>query len=190
MKTIALVAESGAGKGLFIEIMGKLLPNQRIIVVRFSDVLCDILDMLGIEKFRNNIDTLVTALREAFHNEGLLNQAMRKRLQETTEADIVILDGLRKEKEIPLVRERGGLLVYITADKKVRYGRLKARAEKSDEIGMTWERFVEQDNAAPQLQIRHIGETMADATLENNGVVEEFESKIREFIDQYHLVES
>lgn len=188
MKTIALVAESGAGKGLFVEIMEKLLPNQRIIVVRFSDVLCDILDMLGIEKSRDNIDTLVTALRGAFHDEGLLTMIMCKRLQ-GMDADIVILDGLRKEKEVSLVRERAGLLVYITADKEVRYGRLKARAEKPDEIGMTWERFVEQDNAAPQLQIRHIGETMADTVLENNGTLEEFESAIGKFIDTHYLAE-
>lgn len=189
MTTIALIAEKGAGKGLFVEIIKRLLPDKRIMSVRFSDVLCDILDMLSIEKSRDNIDTLVTTLRGAFHDEGLLTMAMCKRLQ-GMDADIVILDGLRKEKEVPLVRERGGFLVYIMADKKVRYSRLKARAEKPDEIGMTWERFVEQDNAAPQLQIRHIGETMADAILQNNGAVGEFESKIRKFVDTYHLVES
>lgn len=188
MKTIALVAESGAGKGLFVGIMRKLLPHHRIIVVRFSDVLCDILDMFGIEKSRDNIDTLVTALRKAFRNEGLLSQAMNRCVQKT-EADIIVLDGLRKEKEVPLVRERQGLLVYIMADQRVRYDRLKARAEKSDEINMTWEKFVEQATADPQVEIRHIGETMADATLENNGSVEEFELKIQQFVGQYHLAD-
>lgn len=186
MKTIALVAEKGGGKGLFVEIVKKLLPDRRIVSVRFSDALCDILDILGIEKSRDNIDTLVTALRGAFHDEGLLATAMRTRLQGMN-ADIVILDGLRKEKEISLVREREGLLVYIAADQRVRYGRLKARAEKPDEIGMTWEKFVEQDNAAPQLEIRHIGETMADAAIENNGSVEEFEVAVREFVTQHDL---
>ena len=95
MKTIALVAENGAGKGVFVETMKKLLPDHHIVSVRFSDVLCDILDMLGKEQSRDNIDSLVTALRSAFNDEGILNDAMRKRLADT-KADIVIFDGLRK----------------------------------------------------------------------------------------------
>ncbi|MDP3778722.1 MAG: hypothetical protein Q8R30_01570 [bacterium] len=186
MKTIALVGENGCGKGLFIEVMKKLLPHKRIVSVRFSDVLSDILDILGIEKSRDNIDTLVTTLRSAFHDEGLLTAALRKRLQ-NMDADIVILDGLRKEKEVPLVHEREGLLVYIAVDEKIRFERLSQRTEKSDEAGMTWEQFVEQSKADPQVQIRHIGETMANATLNNNGSLDEFEVAVKEFIAEHGL---
>lgn len=188
MKTIALVAESGAGKGLFVTIIKELLANVSIVSVRFSDPLVEILDLLGKEKSRDNIDMLVTALREAFHDQGILNGAVRKRLQEI-EADIIILDGLRKEKEVPLVREFNGMLVYISADQRVRYERRKKEAEKPDELGMNWDQFVEQGNAPPQREIRHIGETMADVTIENNGGREEFELKIREFIERHHLTD-
>ena len=186
MKTIALVAESGAGKGLFVETMKKLLPNKRIVSVRFSDVLCDILDMLGKERSRNNIDMLVTALRTAFNDEGILNDAMRKRLA-NTQADIVILDGLRKEKEVEVVHEWLGILVYIAADQRVRFERRRQVAEKPDELNMSWEQFVIQANAAPQVQIRHIGQTLADVTIENNGSVEEFEAAIQEFIKRQSM---
>lgn len=186
MKTIALVAEKGAGKGFFVEIIKKLLPELRIVSVRFSDPLCDILDILGKEKSRDNIDTLVTALREAFHDEGILTAAIDKRLGEI-KADIIILDGLRKEKEIPLVRKYGGILVYIAADQKIRYERRRQAAEKPDELGMSWEQFVEQDNAAPQIEIRHIGETIADMTIENNGSIEEFELSVKKFIDRFYI---
>ena len=184
MKTIALVAENGAGKGLFVEMMKKLLPKYRIASVRFSDVLCDILDMLGKERSRDNIDSLVTALRSAFDDEGILNDAMRKRLADT-KADIVILDGLRKEKEIPAVRERQGILVYIAADQRVRYERRRQVAEKPDELNMTWEQFSVQANADPQVHIRHIGETMADVTIENNGSVPEFKAAVQAFIETH-----
>ena len=186
MKTIALIAEKGAGKGLFVDIIKKLLPDQRVVSVRFSDVLCDILDILDKEKSRHNIVNLVTALRESFQDEGLLVNAMQRRLQGIN-ADIVILDGLRKEKEIALVRERQGTLVYIVADQKIRFDRRTQTSEKSDEIGMSWDTFVEQDDAAPERGIRHIGETMADATIENNGSVEEFENAIRKFIERNGL---
>ena len=186
MRTIALVAESGAGKGLFIEILKKLYPDLRIEVVRFSDILRDILEILEKEKSRQNIDTLVTALRDAFHDEGILIVGMGKRLQ-ARDADIVILDGLRKIKEIPLVRSHEGILVCIAADQKLRYERRRQTPEKPDEINMSWEQFVEQSMAAPQTEIRTIGETMADATLENNGSEEDFEVRIKEFVDRYHI---
>ncbi len=186
MKTIALVAEKGAGKGLFAEIIKKLLPNKRLVSVRFSDVLCDILDLLGKEKSRQNISTMATVLRDTFQDEGLLTAVMRKRLQ-GIDADIFLLDGLRKEKEIPLVREYEGILIYITADQKIRFERSSQRAEKSDEIGMTWEQFVAQEQMPTETSIRHIGETMADVTIENNGSIEEFESSVKEFIDCYHI---
>jgi len=186
MKTIALVGENGCGKGLFIEILKKLLPGKRIVSVRFSGVLSDILSILGIENTRDNIDTLVTALRGAFHDEGLLIAVMRKRL-EGMDADIVILDGLRKEKEVSLVRERRGLLVYIAVDEKIRFERLSKRTEKSDEAGMSWEQFKEQSMAAPEVQILHIGEVMSDMTVGNNGTVQEFEEAIKSFITEHNL---
>lgn len=188
MKTIALVGESGSGKGLFIELLKKILPDKRIISIRFSDVLCDILDILDIRKTRDNIDTLVTALRSAFHDEGLLVSAMRKRMQGMN-ADIIILDGLRKEKEVSLVREQNGLLVYVAAEEKIRFERLSQRTEKSDEAGMIWEQFKEQSMADPQVQIRHIGQALADARLENNGTVEEFEKAVRTFINKHGIAD-
>jgi len=188
MKTIALVAEKGAGKGLFVDIVKKLLPDFRIVSVRFSDALCDILDILGKEKSRHNIDTLVTALRAGFHDEGILNGAMQKRLG-GLDADIVLLDGLRKTDEVLFVRERSGVLVYVIADQKIRYERRKQTAEKPDEMNMSWEQFVDQDGAAPHREIRQIGETMADVTIENNGTLEEFELKVKKIVAEHHLAE-
>lgn len=186
MKTIACVAENGAGKGLFVELLKKLLPDRHIVSIRFSDPLYNIIEILGKETSRQNIDTLATALREGFHDEGILMGAIRKRLS-TIEADIVILDGLRKEKEVALVREREGILVFIAADQRIRYERRRQTAEKSDEFNMSWEQFKEQSNAAPHREIRMIGETMANVAIENNGTVEEFEVKVKKFVKDFQL---
>ncbi len=188
MKTIALIAESGGGKGLFADIMKKLLPDCRIVSIRFSDALADILGILGKEKSRDNIDMLATALREAFHDEGILNGALKKRLKGIN-ADVVILDGVRKEKEIPFVKECGAVVVYIAADQKVRYERRRHASEKPDELGMSWEQFVTQGDAPPQREIRYIGETMADVMIPNNGTVEEFTLRIKELIKRYGLTD-
>ena len=182
---IATVAEKGAGKGLFIRLVRRLLPDKKVVSVRFSDIWREILHILDQEESRENISNLATAVRQVFHNDGILVDAMQKRLA-GKEADIIILDGLRKEEEIaPLVRDRNGLLVYIAASREARFSRRREHAETTDERGMNYEQFIRQENIATEITIKHIGETMADAAIENNGAVEEFEAKIKEFLDSF-----
>lgn len=180
---IATVAEKGAGKGLFIEIVKKLLPDKKVVSVRFSDIWREILHLLNKEESRENISNLATAIRALFNDDGVLVDAMKQRLAEI-DAHIIVLDGLRKPEEIPLVRSRKGILVYIVASPEIRFDRRRQHAETTDERGMSWERFLRQDAMPTEAAIRTIGETMADATIENNGTVEEFEEKIRAFINQ------
>ena len=180
---IAIVAEKGAGKGLFIELVKKLMPEKKIVSLRLSDVWREILHILNKEESRENISNLATAVRTLFRDDGILVHAMKKRLADI-QADIIILDGLRKEEEVaPLVRDNDGLLVYIAASPEARFARRREHAETTDEKGMGWEQFMRLENLTPEVTIRHIGETMADVTLENNGTVEEFEKKIKQFID-------
>lgn len=179
---IGIIAEKGAGKGLFVKIAQKLLPQYKISSIRYSDIPREILAVLGKEESRENMQIISTALRRAFDDEGIFNTAVKKRLQ-NTDADVVVLDGVRKPKEAELVKELNGILVYITADPRVRFERRRKEAENADETGMPWEQFQKQEEAAPEVDIRNIGETMADAKIENNGSMEEFENKVKAFLE-------
>ena len=182
---IATVAEKGAGKGLFIRIIQRLIPDKKVVSVRFSDVWREILHLLHKEESRENISNLATAIRALFHDDGVLVKAIASRLTDI-DADIVVLDGLRKAEEVkPLVRDRNGILVYIAASPETRFGRRREHAETTDEKGMGWEQFMHQENLAPEIMIRHIGETMADYTIENNGTIKEFEEKVKQFLETY-----
>ena len=179
---IAVVAEKGGGKGLFVEIVQKLLPQKNVVSLRLSDTFRQLLSLLNKEESRENISTLATILREGFHDDGILIPAMQKRISET-DADIVIFDGIRKPEEVePLVRKFAGILVYIEADAKTRFERRREHAETTDEKGMTWEQFVRQDRMTAEIAIRTIGETMAHIKIENSGTPEEFEKKVEEFL--------
>lgn len=182
---IATVAEKGGGKGLFIDLVRKLLPDKRIVSVRFSNIWREILRLLGQEESRENISQMATMIRALFKNDGILVRAMEKRLA-GIDADIIILDGLRKAEEVePLVRRRDGVLVYIAASPEARFARRREHAETTDEKGMSWEQFMHQESLTPEITIRAVGETMADMSIENNGTVEEFEKKIAGFLDTF-----
>jgi len=181
---IAVMGEKGAGKGVFTEIVKKRFPHVPIASVRFSDPLRDILTILNKETSRDNMQRLVTALREAFDHEGFLVPALKKRL-ESIDADVVILDGVRKKEEVEAVKEWGSVIVYITADQKVRFERRRQEAEKIDEQDMAWEQFVRQDTAPSEVSIRTLGEAFADVIVENKGTFEEFEQKIVDAVQSF-----
>lgn len=183
MRAIGIVAERGAGKGLFMSLVKKLLTNTRVASVRFSDPIADTLVLLGKEKTRFHFSIVTTALREAFHDEGILIGAVRSRVA-ALDADIVVIDGLRKPEEVSLVREFDGVLVAIVADVRTRFERRRRDAEKKDEETMSWEQFLAHDTLASEVSIRTIVETMADGTIENNGTVQEFEEKIKTFLTE------
>lgn len=180
---IALVAEKGAGKGLFVKLAEKLYPELKVFSVRFSDPLVDILNILDKEISRENLITLATALRGAFQDEGIINAALKKRIKNTA-ADIIILDGLRKAEEVKLVKELDGNLIYIKADAKIRFERRRLDAEKTDEQDVTWEQFQKQDNAPTEFTIREVGENLADIKIENNGTVEELEEVVKPILNK------
>lgn len=178
---IATVAEKGAGKGLFVEILKKLLPEKRILMIRSSDFWRQMLRLLGKEESRENIDTVATALRNAFQDDGILNVPLMKALEDA-DADIIVLDGLRKPEEVRHLKRLGGTIVFISAKSELRFARRMEHVENTDERDMTFEQFVRQDDLPSNRTIRSIGETMADAHIENNGSMEEFEAAIKKFL--------
>ena len=180
---IGIIAKKGAGKGLFVKIAQKLLPRHKIASIRYSDIPREILAILNKEVSRENMQTLSTALRRAFDDEGIFNEAIKKRLQ-NTDSDITILDGVRKKEEAEVVKELDGTLIYITADPKVRFDRRQKEAENSDEIAVSLEQFQKQELAETEISIKDIGEKMADAVIENDGTMEEFENKIQDFLEK------
>ena len=180
---IGIIAEKGAGKGLFIKLTQKLLPQYQVSSIRYSDIPREILAILNKEESRENVQILSTALRRAFGDDGIFNAPVKKRLQ-NTDADIIILDGVRKKEEAELVKGLDGVLIYVVASPQARFERRKKETENTDEQGMSREQFQKQELAETEISIQEIGEKMADAVLENNGTMEEFENKIQNFLEK------
>lgn len=179
---VAIVAQIGAGKGLFTKIARRHFPHLRIVSIRFSDPLREItVKVLGLEETRENLQNIGEALRAAFKDESILSRALEKRYRET-DADLVTLDGLRKIGEVAIIKKLGGDLLYIFADEKIRYRRRKNDPDNAGERTMTLKEFREREAHTAEKSIRHVGETMADIKIENNGTVEEFETKVLAYL--------
>lgn len=176
MLLIGLVGEKGSGKDTFSKYLTQI-SDQKISHIRFSDLLKETLKLWDIEVTRANLQKLAQVLEE--FGEGTVAKGIEKQLK-NTDAEIVILDGIRWKPDVALLRKfPNHKLIYITADPKLRFERLKSRGEKVGESEMTYGQFLEEETAPNELLISEIG-AHADIKIENNGTIEEFDRKIED----------
>lgn len=174
---IGLTGEIGSGKDTFC---GYLKENYKnVFVFRFSDALSDVLKMFFDAVKREDQQWLGALLKERFGSD-ILVRALIKKANNISEGT-VILNGIRAEGEEQKIKENGGKIIYITADQKVRWERVKIRGEKADD-NVPYEKFLEMAKASAELQIPGIGKR-ADFKIENNGSRKEFYKEVKKLID-------
>lgn len=177
MQIIGLVGEKGSGKQTFVNFITSLAPDLKIRQVRFSDILAQTLILWDIPITRSNLQKLAIMMNETFGQTALAKAAIF--FLEGDTSDIIVLDGIRREAEVRLLRSfKNSTLIYITAEQQLRYQRLKLRSEKVGEAGLTFEQFLKEEKSKAEKEIPAISKK-ADIKIENNGNLNEFKSKIR-----------
>lgn len=170
---IGFVGQAGCGKGTATDLIREKYGAG---YVRFSHILVQLLEILGIEQSRKNLTDMSGAVRQAF-GEDALSYAVEKACLNAAE-DIVVLDGIRRLQDIialePLPHFK---LIAIDVDPKIRFERMKQRGEKTGEADMTWEQFQKEDAAETEITIPSVMER-AWKTIKNEGGKDEFEAKI------------
>lgn len=182
---IGLVGEKGGGKGTFQKILMEMLPNKKISCVRFSDVLTDTLKLWNLPLTRENYQKLSPAMRKAYGPEVVARATYQRA---DPNADIIILDGIRWQADVDLLRSLpNNLLIYITAGAKTRYERSKARKEKAGEDQTTLEQFLTEEQAETELLIPTIG-MGAEIKIGNNGSMEEIKNEVANFLLKWYNI--
>lgn len=180
---IGLVGEKGSGKETFGNILQGLIPNTAIQRVHFSDILVETLDLWSFPKTRENLQTLARYMEDGF-GRGTITNAVKGRVINST-ADIVIIDGVRWEPDLELVRSfPKNVLVYVTADVETRYKRTKLRKEKAYEDATSREQFLKEEAAKNETLIPGIGAD-ADFKVNNNGDLEQLKEQVEKFNKDY-----
>lgn len=176
---IGLIGQAGSGKGTAADFLKERYGAGYI---RFSGILGQLLETLGIEKTRDNFAAISKAIRDAF-GEDVLSYAAEKTALASPEK-IIIIDGIRRPGDIvalePLPEFK---LIAIEVPEKIRFERMKKRGEKADEKDMTWEEFKEQEQLETE---RTIPSVMARAwkTIPNEGTKEELEQAIEAVVQE------
>lgn len=176
---LGLTGQMGAGKTTIAEWLIKEKGAQS---VRFSGMLRDVADRLYIEQTRENLQLLSTTLRKTF-DEELFARVMKHQVEEM-DAPIVIVDGVRRPGDVSHLKDLENFyLIGVTADEAVRFERISARSENSDDQGKTREQFRQEQQQESEQEIVGLVET-ADHAISNNGTREELIRQVEALLDK------
>ena len=176
---VGLVGLQGCGKGTLADI---LVKQNGAGYFRFSAVMSDILNRLLIERNRDNFIKLSIGLRQTF-GEDVFSYPLETAALNAPQ-DIVVIDGIRRPEDLVGLEAIPNFhLVAIEADAKLRFERMKMRGEKATEANMTWEKFLEDEQAETERTIP-FAMTRATHRISNNGTREEFEAAAHELLQK------
>ncbi len=184
MKTvIGIVGQPASGKGT---IAAYLKDRYGAHGFRFSDVLFETLDRLGVPATRDNLIKLSELLRGAF-GETALAQAIAAGIGQSSAA-LVVVDGVRREGDIITLRRIPGFhLLAVDAKPEVRYERALARAEKAGDATMSFEGFLALERRSTEVSAREL-EKKAEATFENDGSFEDLYAQVDAWLASIGIV--
>ena len=178
---IGITGTNGAGKGSAVD----YLVNQKdFFYFSNSGYLAKELEKRGIEKNRPNLRAIGNEFREKFGSDYLAKKAIE--LAQEAGAENIVIEAIRSVGEATTIKNAGGKLLVIDADREERYRRIQERKSAKDLID--FETFVEQEEkewygseGEHDMNMKAVM-LMADDTIQNNGTLEELHQKIEVFL--------
>ncbi len=184
-KLVCIVGMCGAGKS----VLADALVEKGFEFIRFGQITLDEVKRRGEEPS----EALEKEIREGFRAEhgmaafAILNMP---KFDAELEKGNVVGDGLYSWSEYKVLREKYGenmIVVAIATPPELRYQRLEARVSGADDPDLRNRKFSRDEaKARDKAEIENIEKggpiAMADYYIVNDGTLEEYQTKIAEFI--------
>jgi dephospho-CoA kinase len=175
---VGLIGRIASGKTIVAE---HLVDQYDAVVYRFSDVLRDVLERLHKPNTRENLQALGLALRKAFEDEGILASVLKGDILRQDKR-IIVVDGIRYDDEFRIVKDVGGVVVYVTAPAELRYSRVVERGTRGEK-DISFEEFKASEMNETERLIDDLG-GKADYVIENTGTLDELKEKVDEILEK------
>ena len=163
---IGFVGKIGSGKDTASDY---LIEKYGFVSLKLSDVITDELMQLGIDSTRENKQIMGTKMRSE-HGKDVL---MRKLFDKVERGKNYIFNGVRHPEEAEFLRRKGGFLVKIDCNPKMRFERTKKR----DKIDL--KEFQTMDNRESEKAIEEI---RTDFTIDNSRNLESLHKQLDNLI--------
>ena len=176
---IGLIGTAGSGKDTVASYIKHQYQAEEF---RFSYLLVKALEIFGIEVSRENLAWLMNILKRKY-GQDVLTRAMKKTIDELAQRNVVVINGLRLPPDIVFLRAfKKNVLVFIDVPAKLRWKRVCARKEKTDDQ-VTFKEFLRQNSGENE---NHIGilAKKADLVISNDGSKTQLHRQIDQLMEQ------
>lgn len=138
-RIVGVAGTNGSGK----DTLGNLLAERGYTTVSLSDILRHDLDEQGLPHTRENLNHQSKKIRDARGDAGVALRA----LEVHAEAKGLCITSIRTPGEAQILKDNGGVIIWIDADRKLRYERVLRAHRGRIEDQVTFEQFSEQEDA-------------------------------------------
>lgn len=170
MKIIGIAGTNGSGK----DSVGQILrENYGYLFVSVTDILRDELRSQGKPIKRENMRELGDSWRREHGLAVLVDKAIEIFNSQNKEFKGLAIASIRNLGEVEHIHELGGVMVWVDAKPKVRYGRITDRS-RSAEDAKTYEQFLQEEQDEMHVYGDEAGlavgevKKLCDISIENN----------------------
>lgn len=182
---IGITGTLGAGKGTVAEI----LKQKGFEHYSVRDFLIEEVKERGLEPIRKNLVIVANQLREIHSPSYIIERLSENAKQESENA---IIESIRTPAEVKAIKEKGGYVLAVDADIKIRYSRILRRQTSTDHV--TYDEFKENEekemhSSDPNKQNLSKCIQMADFVLTNNKRIEDLEKQVNNLYEKLQKLE-
>lgn len=142
MKLIGLAGTNGSGKDTVAYILAK---KRNYLVINVADILREEAKKRGLAIERENLRTISAEWRREFGLGVLVDRAIEEYKKSSEHSGLVVVP-MRNPGEAQRIKDLGGKIIWVDADSKIRYQRIKTR-NRSAEDNKTFEQFMSEEAA-------------------------------------------
>lgn len=174
---LGFVGDLASGKGTVCKYLEQKYGTPSY---RFSTILRALVDRLYIPQSRENLQKISQVLRENF-GQDILSKAIAKDTFSDPH-ELVTVEGIRRPSDITYLKNDPVFhLIYITADPKIRWGRLVKRNENVGDNKKTFEQFLSDEQVEADRLIKELGQ-QAEFTVNNDGTFKDLYQQLETII--------
>lgn len=162
--------------------------------ISLSDIIREHCTEKGLEHSRENLREMGNALR-AEHGPDYLAQEALRRISQAHDSKNYVIPSVRQPAEVKIFRQSPDFQLWeIFAPAEIRYERLILRARSEDEKNITYQKFLENEEAekgdGPNCQQVDRVIELADKKIDNSGTEEDLRNNVDKVLEDNHAEKS